>query len=215
MRKYGFKDWEAVLAAMGHGGLREGQVLNKLIDAYSADEIKRLTDENVLEAVAENAAAHSERHTSKGGILVNGLSDVSVRMSKCCGPIPGDEIVGYVTRGRGVTIHRTDCINIINLPDFERERLIDAEWMQGSDKNQKYLIEINIYATNRTGLLVDISKIFTEKKIDVLSMNVRVSKQGVATFACGFQVNNREELSYLSDKIRQVPNVIDIERAKG
>ncbi len=215
MRKYGFKDWEAVLAAMGHGGLREGQVLNKLIDAYSADEIKRLTDENVLEAVAENAAAHSERHTSKGGILVNGLSDVSVRMSKCCGPIPGDEIVGYVTRGRGVTIHRTDCINIINLPDFERERLIDAEWMQGSDKNQKYLIEINIYATNRPGRLEDISNIFTEKKIYVLAMNVRVSKQGVATFACGFQVNNREELSYLSDKIRQVPNVIDIERAKG
>lgn len=215
MRKYGFKDWESVLAAIGHGGLREGQILNKLMDAYSIDEVKRLTDENILESMAENAAMHIEKNTAKGGILVHGLDDVSVRFSKCCSPIPGDEIVGYVTRGRGVTIHRTDCINIINLPEQERERLIDAEWAAGSEEEQKYLVEINIFATNRTGLLVDISKIFTERKIDVVSMNVRINKQGVATFDCGFHVNNKEELTSLTDKIRQVPNVIDIERSKG
>jgi guanosine-3',5'-bis(diphosphate) 3'-pyrophosphohydrolase len=216
MRKYGFRDWDSVLAAIGHGGLREGQVLNKLIDAYSIDEVKRLTDENVLEAMAENAASiHPEKNTAKGGILVHGLDDVSVRFSKCCSPIPGDEIVGYVTRGRGVTIHRTDCINIINLPEQERERLIDAEWAPGSEDKQKYLVDINIFATNRTGLLVDISKIFTERKIDVVSMNVRINKQGIATFDCGFHVNNKEELTSLTDKIRQVPNVIDIERSKG
>ncbi|HIV17186.1 MAG TPA: bifunctional (p)ppGpp synthetase/guanosine-3',5'-bis(diphosphate) 3'-pyrophosphohydrolase [Candidatus Alectryocaccobium stercorigallinarum] len=216
MRKYGFRDWESVLAAIGHGGLREGQVLNKLIDAYSIDEVKRLTDENVLEAMAENAASiHPQKNTEKGGILVHGLNDVSVRFSKCCSPIPGDEIVGYVTRGRGVTIHRTDCINIINLPEQERERLIDAEWAPGSEGSQKYLVDINIFATNRTGLLVDISKIFTERKIDVVSMNVRINKQGIATFDCGFHVNNKDELTSLTDKIRQVPNVIDIERSKG
>ena len=215
MRKYGFRDWESVLAAIGHGGLREGQVLNKLIDAYSVDAVKHLTDENVLETVAENAAARPVKNTEKGGILVHGLSDVSVRFSKCCSPIPGDEIVGYVTRGRGVTIHRTDCINILNLPETERERLIDAEWAPDSEGSHKYLVEINIFATNRTGLLVDISRIFTERKIDVVSMNVRINKQNVATFECGFHVDNKEELVSLADKIRQVPNVIDIERSKG
>lgn len=215
MRKYGFKDWDSVLAAIGHGGLREGQILNKLVDVYSADAVKRLTDENVLEAVAENAANRTDKETSKGGILVHGLSDVSVRFSKCCSPIPGDEIVGYVTRGRGVTIHRTDCINVINLPEQERDRLIDAEWAAGSESDQNYLVEINIYATNRTGLLVDISRIFTERKIDVLSMNVRINKQQVATFNCGFKVNNKDELASLTEKIRQVPSVIDIERTRG
>ncbi len=215
MRKYGFRDWESVLAAIGHGGLREGQILNKLIDAYSVDAVKHLTDENVLESMAENAAVRPVKNTEKGGILVHGLSDVSVRFSKCCSPIPGDEIVGYVTRGRGVTIHRTDCINILNLPETERERLIDAEWAPDSDGGQKYLVEINIFATNRTGLLVDISRIFTERKIDVISMNVRINKQNIATFECGFHVNNKEELVSLADKIRQVPSVIDIERSKG
>ena len=215
MRKYGFRDWESVLAAIGHGGLREGQVLNKLMDAYSVDEVKRITDENVLESIAENAAVRPVKNTEKGGILVHGLSDVSVRFSKCCSPIPGDEIVGYVTRGRGVTIHRTDCINVLNLPETERERLIDAEWAPDSDGGQKYLVEINIFATNRTGLLVDISRIFTERKIDVISMNVRINKQGIATFDCSFHVNNKEELVSLADKIRQVPSVMDIERSKG
>lgn len=215
MRKYGFRDWDSVLAAMGHGGLREGQVLNKLMDAYSVDEVKRLTDESVLEAYADNAQHHDSKASSKGGILVHGLGDLSVRFSKCCSPIPGDEIVGYVTRGRGVTIHRTDCINILNLPENERERLIDAVWAPDSDGAQKYLVEINVFASNRTGLLVDISKILTERNIDVISMNVRINKQGIATFDCSFHVNNKEELSSLIEKIRQVPNVIDIERAKG
>ena len=215
MRKYGFRDWDSVLAAIGHGGLREGQVLNKLIDAYSVDAVKHLTDENVLESMAENAAARPVKNTEKGGILVHGLSDVSVRFSKCCSPIPGDEIVGYVTRGRGVTIHRTDCINVLNLPETERERLIDAEWAPDSEGNHKYLVEIHVFATNRTGLLVDISKIFTERKIDVTSMNVRINKQNIATFECGFHVDNKEELVSLTEKIRQVPSVIDIERSKG
>ncbi len=215
MRKYGFRDWDSVLAAIGHGGLREGQVLNKLVDAFSRDEANHLTDENILEAMAEHAALHPEKNTARGGILVHGLGDVSVRFSKCCSPIPGDEIIGYVTRGRGVTIHRTDCINILNLPEAERERLIDAEWAADSEREQKYLVEINIFATNRTGLLVDISKVFTERKIDVVSMNVRINKQGIATFDCGFHVNNKEELMGLTEKIRQIQSVLDIERSKG
>lgn len=214
MHKYGFKDWESVLAAIGHGGLREGQVMNKLMDAQSKDAARNITDESILETVAENQVQH-EKKSSKGGILVHGLGDVAVRFSKCCSPIPGDEIVGFITRGRGVTIHRTDCINVLNLPEHERERLIDAEWAIDAKNDKKYVVEINVYANNRTGLLVDISKIFTDKKIDLLAMNVRTSKQGTATFDISFEVNNTEELNALVEKVQQVPSVIDIERAKG
>ena len=214
MRKYGFQDWDSVLAAVGHGGLKEGQVVNKLYEIYDKEHKKKVTDEQVIEGVAENKEKASAGK-AKGGIVVKGIHDVAVRFSKCCSPVPGDEIVGFVTRGRGVSIHRTDCINIINLHDFDRERLIDAEWQETESKNEKYLAEIKIYSQNRTGLLVDISKIFTERKIDVASMNVRTSKQGTATLAMSFEVGSKEELNSLIDKVRQVESVIDIVRTTG
>ena len=215
MRKYGFRDWDSVLAAIGHGGLKEGQVFNKLVEAYDKENKKNLTDEQVLEATAE---AQEKLHIakSKGGILVKGIHDVAVRFSKCCSPIPGDEIVGFVTRGRGITIHRTDCVNVINMTELDRSRLIEAEWQrQDSKATEKYMAEINVYANNRTGLLVDLSKIFTERKIDVRSINSRTNKQEKATISLSFNVGSKEELNSLIEKIRQVESVIDVERATG
>ena len=213
MRKYGFRDWDSVLATVGHGGLKEGQVLNKLVEIYEKEHKKEITDEQVMEAAAGTKALPVSK--SKGGIVVRGIHDVAVRFSKCCSPIPGDEIVGFVTRGRGVTIHRTDCINILNLPESERQRLVDAEWEHDDKDGQLYTVEINVYANNRTGLLVDISKIFTERKIDLAAINVRTSKQGTATIDMSFDVHNNEELNSLIEKVRQVESVIDIERSRG
>lgn len=149
--------------------------------------------------------------------MVKGIHDVAVRFSRCCSPVPGDEIVGFVTRGRGVSIHRTDCFNIINLPEDERGRLIDAEWQQpesGGGK-ERYSTEIQIYANNRIGMFVDISKVFTERQIDITSMNVRTSKQGKATIIMTFDIHGKEELNRLIDKLRQIEGVLDIERTAG
>ena len=140
---------------------------------------------------------------------------MAVRFAKCCNPIPGDEIVGYVTRGRGVTVHRTDCVNIINMDENERIRLIDAEWQDSEIPDQLFTAEINVYANNRTGLLVDISKLFTERKIDIASINVRTSKQGTATISMSFDVHSIEELNRLVKKLQQVESVLDIERTTG
>ena len=142
---------------------------------------------------------------------------MAVRFSKCCSPVPGDEIVGFVTRGRGVSIHRTDCVNVINLPQDERARLIDAEWQQpeGGKSSEMYMAEIQIYGYNRTGLLVDISKVFTERQIDMKSLNCRISKQGMATFSLSFGIHGVDELNYIIEKIRQVESVVDIERTTG
>ncbi|MBQ7954303.1 MAG: bifunctional (p)ppGpp synthetase/guanosine-3',5'-bis(diphosphate) 3'-pyrophosphohydrolase [Lachnospiraceae bacterium] len=216
MRKYGFRDWDSVLAAIGHGGLKEGQIINKMTEYYERDHKKELTNEEVLASIAENSqSVKPVSMKSKSGIVVKGITDVSVRFSKCCSPVPGDEIVGFVTRGRGVSIHRTDCINVINLPEMERVRIIDADWQAPENGSEKYFAEIKIYANNRNGLLADISKALTEKDIDILSMNTRTNKQGLATMQTSFEVRSRDELNRIIDKIRNVESVIDIERTTG
>ena len=220
MRKYGFRDWDSVLAAIGHGGLKEGQIVNKMTELYERDHKKILTNEEVLAGIEENAAAAAAAKPpmmkSKSGIVVKGIADLSVRFSKCCSPVPGDEIVGFVTRGRGVSIHRTDCVNILNLPEIERARLIDAEWQaSGSAESEKYIAEINIFANNRNGLLADISKALTEKNIDIKSMNTRTNKQGIATLQTTFEISGKEELNRVIDKLRSIDSVIEIERTTG
>lgn len=217
MRKYGFHDWDSALATLGHGGLKEGQVVNKMLEEYRKDHPIQLTDEDVLNNVSSENKDKVVPQKSKSGIIVKGLYDVAVHFSKCCSPVPGDEIVGFVTRGRGVSIHRTDCINIMNLSELEKVRLIDAEWQQGAEHgdNGLYLAEIKIFGNNRTGLLVDITRIFTEREIDISSINSKTSKQGVATISISFNTKGKEELSSLIEKIRQVESVIDIERTTG
>lgn len=217
LRKYGFHDWDSALATVGHGGLKESQVVNRMLEEYKKDHVVPITDSDVLENIQDANISKTIPQKSKSGIVVKGLYDVAVHFSKCCSPVPGDEIVGFVTRGRGVSIHRTDCINIINLSDMDRARLIDAEWQQGASEgsNGLYLAEIKIFGNNRTGLLVDITKIFTERGIDINAINSKTSKQGVATISVSFNTKGKMELQSLVDKIRQVESVIDIERTTG
>lgn len=214
MKKYGFRDWESVLAAIGHGGLKEGQVVNRLLEEYEKVNKKNITDDKVLENIIEGKDQKMKLTKSKGGIVVKGIDDVAVRFSRCCNPVPGDEIVGFVTRGRGVSIHRTDCVNVVNMNETERMRMIEAEW-QGfaTGSGEKYSTEITIYANNRTGLLVDLSKTFTERGIDLTSINSRVSKQGTATISVSFDISGTEELNRIIEKIRQIDSIIDIERS--
>ncbi len=217
MTKYGFRDWESILAAVGHGGLKEGQVVNKLIEERERKHKEEITDADILGEQPTDRPSRPRKSGTQGGIVVKGIHDVAVRFSKCCSPVPGDEIVGFVTRGRGISIHRTDCINVINISELDKERLIEAEWQQldyGS-LGEKYTVDIKLYANNRTGLIVDVSKILTERKIDVKSMNCRTSKQGTATLELGFDITGVQELNELTAKLRAIEGVIDIERTTG
>ena len=132
------RDWDSVLASIGHGGLKKAGHQQDV--RRTGEEAKReITDTEVLDGIADTDGRSGEAtvRKNKSGIVVKGLHDLAVRFSRCCNPVPGDEIVGFVTRGRGVSIHRTDCINVINLPEDERERLIDAEWT-GRGKSFQY-----------------------------------------------------------------------------
>ena len=214
--KYSYKEWDSLIASIGHGGLKEGQIVNKLLDEYNKVHKTIVSDKDVLDSVDDNKNNGIRKTTSKSGVIVEGMNDVAARFSKCCSPVPGDEIVGFVTRGRGLSIHRTDCTNIINLPDIERGRLIEASWAEDETKQTgKYNSEITIYANNRIGILADLSKVFTERKIDVLSINSRTSKSGVATISMTFQIQGTDELRELIAKIRTIDSIIDIERTTG
>ena len=216
LNKYGFKDWNSLLASVGHGGLKEGQVVNKLVEENEKRKKAEVTDNDVLEGIVQQEAKNKDKYKkTRGGIVVKGIHDVAVRFSKCCNPVPGDEIVGFVTRGRGVTIHRTDCVNVLNFPENERERLIEAEWEQVDSSADKYSTEINIFAGNRTGLIGDISRIFTEANIDVKFMNSRVNKKGIATINLGFDIHGKDELNRLVEKLRNIEGVTDIARTAG
>ena len=214
--KYSYKEWDSLIASIGHGGLKEGQIVNKLLDEYEKEHKVEITDDDVLKDTNNNKANVPRKSNSKSGIIVEGMDDVAVRFSKCCSPVPGDEIVGFVTRGRGVSIHRTDCINIMNLPDIERGRLIEASWAADEGKQDgKYMTEIVIYANNRVGILTDLSIIFTERNIDVNSINSRTSKSDIATITMTFAIQGTEELNSLIAKIRTIDSIIDIERTSS
>ena len=218
MQKYGFRDWDAVCAAVGHGGLREGAIINRMKELYDRDHPIIMSDEKIVEDI--NVAGNHKRLMVRrgGGVAVQGTEDLAVRFSKCCSPIPGDEIVGYVTRGRGVSIHRTDCVNIIALPEDERARLIEAVWereVRVSDNTEKFETGIRIFAQDRHGLLMDVTKNLTERGVSILNMNVRTSKQGTVTIELSFSTSGKEELKDVVQKLRAINGIIDKERTAG
>ena len=216
MEKYNFKDWDSVLAAIGHGALKEGQVMNKLIELHNKEEKENLTEDALIEQINHSAEL---RRTSRfrGGIKVKGIDDVAVHFSRCCSPVPGDEIIGYVTRGRGISIHRTDCVNIVGMGDNDRTRLIDAEWQAGAQENDTsiYSSEIRIFTADRTGMLFDISKVFTEENINVTAINSKSNKKERATITVAIDIKTVKQLKHVIAKLQMIPGVLDVERNIG
>ena len=215
LKKYGFREWDAVLAAIGHGGVKEGQIVNKLHELYEEDHKKQLSDEEVLREISENRPhMHSK---GQGAIVVKGIHDLAVRFSKCCNPVPGDEIVGFVTRGRGVSIHRADCVNVVNVTDENKGRVIEASWVDGAqdEKEAGFVSEIIIYANDRAGLLNDVTKTFSERDINILKGNTMTSKHGIATLTISFEVKSVEELQEICGKLQNIRAVQAVKRTNG
>lgn len=213
LKKYNFANWDALMASVGHGGLKEGQIVNRLLEEYKKEEANKLTEEQIVDKINTPGRGNG---IPKGGIIVKGMDDVAVRFSKCCAPVPGDEIVGYITRGRGISIHRTDCVNVLCMDEFDRERLIEADWAESPVQEANlYSTEIIIYANDSQGLVFALSKVFNEEKINLTGMNVRVNKHGKATVSVKFEIRSKEQLNKIIAKIRGIEGIIDIERTAG
>ena len=225
MTRYSFKDWNSLCAAVGHGGLKEGQVLSKLIEEYKAEVKKNKTAQELLkeqeEAIkakiqAEVNAPIQTRRKSKSGVYVHGVGDIEVRFSKCCSPVPGDEIVGFITRGRGVSIHRTDCVNVINLTEEERSRLLEVEWTIDKDNvSGRFKADIRIIADDRDGLTLDVLKIVVDNGLAVININARSLKNGTAVVDLSLKISGTEQLEELCKKLMNVGKKKKIERVNS
>ena len=217
MAKYNFRDWDSVLAAIGHGALKEGQVMNKMMEVYNKEEKAKMTENELMEQL--NSIGNIQRvNKSNGGILVRGAEGIAIHFSKCCSPVPGDEVVGFITRGRGISIHRTDCVNIVCMNDIERSRLIEAEWQENADSDgtASYFSEIRIFAADRTGMLFDVSKVFTEANINVTAINSTSNRKSEkATITVAFNISTVDQLNHLIAKLCMIPGVVDVERSVG
>jgi len=215
-RKYGFKDWDSVCAAVGHGGLKEGQIVNRLHDEYKKIHKEEVNPEQIIKEINDNAQKVTSKK-SKSGIIVKGIEDLAVRFSRCCSPVPGDEIVGFITRGRGVSIHRTDCVNMINLTDEERARLIEAEWqfIEKVASNMLYKAELQIDAEDRRGMLVDVSRVLTDEGVPIRNLNARTTSNHLSIFNITIEIRNAEQLNLLTTKLLNVKGVYDVRRTNS
>ena len=217
--KYDFKTWDALLAAVGYGGMKEGQVVNRLKDEYLKEKRRTQTAEDALKDFEKTIDQKPvKKHKSKSGVVVEGIGDVAVRFSKCCSPVPGDEIIGFVTRGRGVTIHRTDCINVINLSNEERGRLINAEWdtqFAKGESNTSYLAELKVVANDRVGLIVEISRQLADDDISVKGFNVRTTKDMQAILNVTIEIKTKEQLERVVTRLKNLRDVTEVERVSG
>ncbi|MBN2222678.1 MAG: bifunctional (p)ppGpp synthetase/guanosine-3',5'-bis(diphosphate) 3'-pyrophosphohydrolase [Vallitaleaceae bacterium] len=216
MNKYGFKDWDSVCAGVGHGGLKEGQIINRLQEEFQKYHKIEISPEEILREINENASKITTKK-SKSGIIVKGVEDLAVRFSRCCTPVPGDEIVGFITRGRGISIHRTDCVNMINLTQEERARLIEAEWqmIEKVASNMLYKADLQVMSEDRHGMLMDVSRVLTDEGVPIRSMNARTTSNHRSVFNITIEIKNTEQLNIITTKLNNINGVYDVIRTNS
>ncbi len=178
--RYGLKDWNAIYASIGYGTIKETQIIQRLIDEYTKENPK--TDQDILQEYNAKVQHTNEYIKSKSGIIIDGTGDIALRLSKCCNPLPGDEIVGYVTRGRGVSIHKCNCPNIENMKDDEKIRLSKAYWQKDDLKEVTFFTQIQVICNERIGVMVDVSKVFQDMRLNIRAFNARTTKNNEVIF---------------------------------
>jgi GTP pyrophosphokinase len=186
-------------------------VVNRLKQIYLEKNKNKIELEKVnnLQS-AERPLSKAGKHAS--GVVIKGIDNVKIRLSKCCNPVPGDAIVGFITRGRGVSIHRADCTNIHDLNDTEDERFIDVEWDEGEEIT--FTSELQIKALDRPRLLQDLTRLYTDAKLNATSLNLRINKEKIAIIEIAFEINETKQLEELIKKFKKLDGVIEVFRTK-
>jgi GTP pyrophosphokinase len=150
----------------------------------------------------------------EGGVVIQGVENLLIRMSRCCNPVPGDDIVGYITKGRGISIHRADCPNVTNAPENEN-RLIEVEWEDTSSNQKEYAADLEIHGYDRSGLLNDVLQVISSQSKKLLGVTARSDKDKQATIRLSVSIQNLSHLQTITDKLKQVPDVYSVHRVKG
>lgn len=194
-------------SALGYGSVPISQVLPKLKMAYNKEH--NITEEKQIQEVkAKEPQAQKAVNRNSQGINIKGVDNIKARFAKCCNPVPGDEIIGFITKGRGVAIHRTDCPNISNSQDTER--FIEVNW---DDENKaSYPAEIQVRADDRFGLLSEITQKITDSDIGLMGLNARTDKDRIAIINLTLEIKDIDDLKVLMKKVRKIESVIDVYR---
>lgn len=211
-KRYSVQSYDDVCAMVGFGGLSTAQVLNRLIDEYK----KTQKPEETLPPVNEQKPEETPRKTastSSGGVIVKGESGMLVRFAKCCSPLPGDKIIGYVTRGRGVSVHRADCPSLKD-PGVEQDRLIEVEW-EDKDSSGTYEAEVRIICYNRTGLLAELSVLFASMEVPVSAISAHALKDNTFIFNICLVIQSTQQLAKIIRELNKWPDIIEASRVNG
>ena len=208
LNRYKFNNTDDMYASIGFGGITAGKVVARILEEYKKEhneaniekKIEQLTSQKLVEDKSYNA-----------GVIVKGIDNCLVKLSKCCNPVPGDDIVGYITKGRGVSIHRKDCTNIKSLIS-EENRMIDVVWSKNEEK--AYDVTIEIYANDRTGLLADLITAINSIKTKLIAINARTTKEKMVIAEVTVEVENIEELNKVLKTLRKVDSVYEVKRKK-
>ena len=198
-----------LMAAVGYGGFAVNTVLIKLLELHK--ELDRVDDEQNEKSLIEKLKPRKVSGHNHSGVLVKGESGLLVRLSKCCSPVPGDPIIGFVTRGRGVSVHRADCPNV--RLDEDVDRLIDVEWDYGMSESFEVNMEISAY--DRTGMIADIMAALAEMKISITSINAKVSETKSVTIHLGISIKDLAQFEFVATKIRRLKDVYKVQRFTG
>ena len=183
-----------------------GKIIARMLEEYR----KEHKEENIEAKIEELAKKRKTvNKNSTNGIEVKGIDNCLVKFSKCCNPVPGDSIIGYITKGRGVSIHRTDCKNVKELIEDE-DRIIDVKWI--GEEKASYNVDIEIYSNDRTGLLADIIQVMNNSKISILGVNARVTKAEIVITDLKIEVQNIDKLNKALKDLRKVNNVYEVRR---
>jgi GTP diphosphokinase / guanosine-3',5'-bis(diphosphate) 3'-diphosphatase len=210
-KELGAQSGDDMLASVGYGGITLKNVMMKLVEYYRKEHHIQEKPEVSTEEVIESLKAKKPTHRAPGGVLVNGEDFMDVHMARCCNPVPGDEIIGYITRGRGVTIHRKDCPNMAHVEDADR--LVDAEWQETT--TGLFSVNIEVVSYDRTGLMADILSALNDLKMSVLSVNVHVEDSGMAYMVLGIQIRDLHQLEFVMTKIRRIKGVHSVRRLRA
>lgn len=208
LKRYGFNSIEDCIASIGYGGIAASKVVTRLKDEYK--KVMKIQDAEVL-AEQETKQQKRKNKPPESGIIVKGIENCLVRLSRCCNPLPGDEIIGYITRGRGVSVHRSDCTNIKDFEDGQN-RIIEVEWYTAP--NLSYNANLQVLANDRTGLLVDVNNAILDAKATMKAINARTTKNKTAIMNLTIEILNTEQLEKIIKKIRRIEGVYEVVRSK-
>ena len=209
LNRYKYKDLDEMYLAVGFGGNTATKVIARMLIEYR----KENQEENIEEKLEELSKRRSSKKTkpSSNGIIVKGIDNCLVKLSKCCNPLPGDEIIGYITKGRGVSVHRRDCINVNDLLK-EENRIIEVKWEE--QEQVQYNVVIEVFANDRIGLLADVVKVISNTKVNIIGVNTKTDKDRIATIDITVETRNLEELNSILKAIRKVDSVYEVKRKK-